>query len=355
MRRQSHRPVSVRRSVGVAEHRKARLRMHAGQLRANVLRFVAVATIGALGLVPATSAHAASAGERVAATRQAIEQAAEHWFAAQNEAAAIDAQIADIEHRLADAQARVAAARKLATARAITLYKTNDMSFASVLGNDALDAARRAELANQANAISQDAINGLTSAIDDLKEQRRDLEAQRAQQREILREVASVRASLDAQLGQARAQARREAEAALGAARGNAARVRATARLAALRIPYVAAPVAAPTSPDPAPAISAPTPDPAPAAGGGVSPHHDDPFLVCTRARESNGIYTAVSPSGYYGAYQFLPSTWDTTAVHAGRGDLVGVLPSRASEYDQDEMAWVLYQWQGKGPWGGRC
>jgi hypothetical protein len=62
-----------------------------------------------------------------------------------------------------------------------------------------------------------------------------------------------------------------------------------------------------------------------------------------------------VSPSGYYGAYQFLPSTWDTTAMHAGRADLVGVLPSHAGEYDQDEMAWALYQWQGKSPWGGRC
>ena len=22
---------------------------------------------------------------------------------------------------------------------------------------------------------------------------------------------------------------------------------------------------------------------------------------------------------------------------------------------DQDTIAWALYQWQGKGPWGGRC
>ena len=24
-------------------------------------------------------------------------------------------------------------------------------------------------------------------------------------------------------------------------------------------------------------------------------------------------------------------------------------------EYDQDEMAWDLYGWQGNAPWGGRC
>ena len=77
---------------------------------------------------------------------------------------------------------------------------------------------------------------------------------------------------------------------------------------------------------------------------------------MCTRAVESGGNYSIVSSNGlYYGAYQFLPATWNATAAHAGRMDLVGVLPSRASAYDQDEMAWTLYQWQGNGPWGGRC
>ena len=63
-----------------------------------------------------------------------------------------------------------------------------------------------------------------------------------------------------------------------------------------------------------------------------------------------------VNPSGpYLGAYQFLQSTWNMTAAHAGRGDLVGLPPNLASPYDQDEMAWALYQWQGTGPWGGSC
>ena len=93
----------------------------------------------------------------------------------------------------------------------------------------------------------------------------------------------------------------------------------------------------------------------APSNAGRVSPHHDDPFLVCTRARESAGDYRVVSSSGYYGAYQFAPTTWNAAASHAGRLDLVGVLPSVASEYDQDELAWALYQWQGNSPWGGRC
>jgi hypothetical protein len=83
---------------------------------------------------------------------------------------------------------------------------------------------------------------------------------------------------------------------------------------------------------------------------------HNQPYLACTRNRESRGNYSVVSASGlYYGAYQFLRTTWDVTAIHAGRSELVGVQPNTASEYDQDDLAWALYQWQGSGPWGGRC
>jgi len=92
--------------------------------------------------------------------------------------------------------------------------------------------------------------------------------------------------------------------------------------------------------------------------GGGPSALGADAFLACTRAHESDtaGGYRAVSPGGTYrGAYQFLPSTWNNTARHAGRDDLVGVDPAAASPADQDAIALHLYQWQGKGPWGGRC
>jgi hypothetical protein len=85
-----------------------------------------------------------------------------------------------------------------------------------------------------------------------------------------------------------------------------------------------------------------------------ISSHHDDPFLACVRQHESGGSYTVDNPNGsYHGAYQFSRSTWDATAQHAGRSDLVGVDPHEASVLDQDEMAWALYQWQGKAPWNG--
>ena len=79
---------------------------------------------------------------------------------------------------------------------------------------------------------------------------------------------------------------------------------------------------------------------------------------MCTRAHESDraGGYRAVNPSGTYrGAYQFSRSTWDNTARHAGRPDLVGVDPAAAAPADQDFLAFDLYQWQGAAPWGGRC
>ena len=63
-----------------------------------------------------------------------------------------------------------------------------------------------------------------------------------------------------------------------------------------------------------------------------------------------------MNPAGpYLGAYQFLQSTWNATANHMGRPGLVGVPPNIATPYDQDDVAWALYQWQGAAPWGGSC
>ena len=70
------------------------------------------------------------------------------------------------------------------------------------------------------------------------------------------------------------------------------------------------------------------------------------------RQCESSGRYTVISPNGlYHGAYQFLPSTWDSIAGRAGRADLIGVLPSQAAPADQDAMALYLYSLQGASPW----
>lgn len=61
-------------------------------------------------------------------------------------------------------------------------------------------------------------------------------------------------------------------------------------------------------------------------------------WLHALRMCETGGNYSAATGNGYYGAYQFLPSTWDSIARITGRHDLVGVLPSKASPADQDAM-----------------
>ncbi|MGQ0826357.1 MAG: transglycosylase family protein [Actinomycetota bacterium] len=101
------------------------------------------------------------------------------------------------------------------------------------------------------------------------------------------------------------------------------------------------------------PRALAAAPDAEPAPGPDVSQH---PFLTCTRRIESGGNYGAVNPSGRYrGAYQFARATWDNTARHAGRLDLVGIDPAAAPPPDQDFLALHLYEWQGASPWLGRC
>ena len=161
----------------------------------------------------------------------------------------------------------------------------------------------------------------------------------RARQATVVAALAKQQTALEHALAQAQ-QAYRDRLAAEARARAAAASSRATP---VGNVPVAPAP--------PAPVRVSPPPPPE----NGVNPHHDDPFLVCTRTRESSGVYTAVNASGYYGAYQFSQPTWDVTASHAGSPQLIGVRPDQASPWDQDQLGWVLYQWQGNAPWGGLC
>jgi septal ring factor EnvC (AmiA/AmiB activator) len=339
------------RSIGGAEHRKAR-RPRTGLTRSNVTRLVALACFCALVAFPA-AAHAQSTQQQLNATRHAIDITAQHWFAAQSKAAELDDHIARLERDIATAEVRVASAKQLATSLASTMYERASVTYTDMIGNDVIESARRAELIDRANAKNVSAIDELNSSLTDLRAQHKLLVRARSQQADALSEVASERASLETKLASLRDQAQREASAHVaGQGSHRAPQVHAAASGNAVVAAFPTAPSRAPA------AVTTPTPvaaSPPPSGRGGTSPHHNDPFLTCTRARESNGIYTVVSSSGYYGAYQFSPSTWDVTASHAGRLDLIGELPSRASAYDQDEQAWTLYQWQGKGPWGGRC
>ncbi|PID33466.1 hypothetical protein CR969_00615 [Candidatus Saccharibacteria bacterium] len=61
-------------------------------------------------------------------------------------------------------------------------------------------------------------------------------------------------------------------------------------------------------------------------------------WLLALRTCETHGNYKANTGNGYYGAYQFLPSTWNAIAKRTGRNDLVGILPHQANPADQDAM-----------------
>lgn len=65
------------------------------------------------------------------------------------------------------------------------------------------------------------------------------------------------------------------------------------------------------------------------------------------RACEAGGDYTRNSGNGYYGAYQFLPSTWDAVAPP----DYVGVRPDLAPAPIQDIAAQNLQRGSGWGQW----
>lgn len=61
-------------------------------------------------------------------------------------------------------------------------------------------------------------------------------------------------------------------------------------------------------------------------------------WLLALRTCETHGNYQANTGNGFYGAYQFMPATWDSIARISGRTDLVGVMPHEAAPADQDAM-----------------
>ena len=256
----------------------------------------------------------------MAAAQARADQAASAYIDALFKSQELDTQIAGIQESVARLEERVAALRDTAQIHALAAYKRSGTPVVAVLGADApaMETARRTVLLDYLNARDDDTAAQLRKAREGLQSQQNDLQAAQQQQNDVVTQLKGEEDRLNTELSAAQNQRRRASAIAAPAGGGLA--------------------------------LSNYVPQP------GENPHHNDPFLVCTRGIESKGNYQAYNPSGpYYGAYQFTQSTWDSTANHAGRGDLIGVDPRNASEYDQDDMAWTLYQWKGKGPWNGRC
>jgi hypothetical protein len=303
----------------------------------------------------AADAQASPNAQSVAELRAQADAIASRYFDALARYQALDRQIDENRHQVAVLAARARKARARARARALSAYRTSTVRLTTIIASDdALAFARRSRLVDEVNHRDQNVFNSLRAATRRLDSTRRELESDRQQQADALADLRNQSAVMDAKLALAQQLAQVEAQ-----------------KVAAL----IAAPPA--TTPAPAPAAVAETapstvattstttttlaapvkPVPPPYGGtSGTNPHHGDPFLTCVRTRESGGNYGVVNPAGpYLGAYQFLQATWNATANHMGRPELVGVPANTATPYDQDDVAWALYQWQGAAPWGGRC
>jgi hypothetical protein len=287
----------------------------------------------------------AAAAARVAAARQQADALASRYFAALNRGARLDVEITNLEARLRTEEANAAGLRARVAVRARQLYETAGSSLFSFFdGEDPLESARRSRLVAAATTRDNTVFTDLARQNEALRSRRKQLRDDQQQLQRVAAALHAAQTTMDAQLA--------AAQKALADAQSAAAAAARAAQQTAAAAPQRSGgrPVSQPPATIATPPIGA-----APAGGAGGS-HHDDPYLVCTRARESNGDYTVVNPAGpWYGAYQFAQSTWNSAANHAGRLDLVGVPPNAASPSDQDDVAWALYQWQGKGPWGGLC
>jgi hypothetical protein len=298
-----------------------------------VVTFGTLVSGGTAGADPAQEADAT-----VNALRAEADRAAADYFDALATSQALDTQMTEIEGRLPKLADRRRTLLGRAEDRAVAAYKRAGAQLGLVIASgDILTAARRARWLDRLNQRDNDTFDELGRVTTELETQRQQLRDARATQTAALAELDARGRDIDAKLQAAEDRSRELAAQAARAAQSAAS---------AAEAPRPVNPSGGGGAPPVAPPDYQPTP--------GVHPNHDDPFLVCTRAHE--GSYTSYNPAGpYMGAYQFLQSTWNGAANHAGRSDLVGVPPNTASEYDQDDVAWALYQWRGAGPWGGRC
>ncbi|MEX1007106.1 MAG: transglycosylase family protein [Acidimicrobiia bacterium] len=311
---------------------------------------VAVIALLALPLVGGPARAADADGEQsIAALRSQADAIAGRYFDALARYATLDREITANRKVVAALAAGARRARADARDRAVSAYRTSSAQLSSIVdSHDSLAAARRVRLIDHVNERDQAIYSRLRATTKALSMRRRALEADRKAQADALDSLHEQSTAMEAKLALAQQQQQQQQE-------------QEQARLAAQTIAAPATTAAPPdstlpTTTAPPPKVVTPAPPPNYQGTPGVHPKHVDPFLTCVRTRESGGNYRAVNPAGpYLGAYQFLQATWNGAANHAGRTNLVGVPANLATPYDQDDVAWALYQWQGAGPWGGAC
>ena len=280
----------------------------------------------AFGGATTAGAQTGPSGSSVESLRQQADAAAGAYFSALDHYQALTAQIASIEAQLPGLRAQEAANLKSTVQRAVAAYEQGGSGQLSAImdSSDLLDAARRTQWLQVLNAADDHSLAGLKATSARLHSEERTLQSDQASSAAALQVLNAEGQTINVELTAAVTQQNRLAAAAAASA---------------------------------APPASVGEAGSGPLGGGGGSSapsSSEDAFLACVKQRESGGNYQAVNPSNqYFGAYQFSQATWNATANHAGRTDLINVRPDHASPADQDAMARVLYEWQGRGPWAG--
>jgi hypothetical protein len=323
-----------------------------------------LAAVSVAALLPATPARAqtppdpaaaAAAGDAaVADLRSQADALAGRYFEALGHVGEIQQKADEIEARLPTLRAETERLRDLTRERAVAAYKRAGRDLGAVVGaKDPLAAARRAGWLDRLNQRDGVTLASQQDATAKLDAQRSALKAARDDAEHALADAKAQGDQINALLANAEHQRQAVIAAAANPPTATAPDVP-TGNAEPATTPTTSATTTTTTAPPPKSTPPAAPPSYVPT--GGVHPAHNEPFLVCTRTRESSGNYAAYNPAGpYLGAYQFLQATWNSAANHAGRTELINVPPNTASQYDQDDMAWTLFQWQGSRPWGGLC
>ena len=321
--------------------------------------------------VATLKAQATSISQKLIQEQLQVEAYQQQYSVASARTAAEARAIAQVGQQISQDQQQISARTTLVRTEAIRSYTDFGTGSASV---DAALFSGNEEKAQAASEYSSIAVGNITTALDQLRTAQLTLQAQESSLRRQRQQdqvdqsrqatylgqagatedqLASLHAEVTGQLATAvAAQSAAQSEAAAAAV---AAAQRAAAKSTATHTsPSPTAPSATTAAPGPGPTTTTATPvdtstnttDPA-----------LNPFLQCVVQAESGGNYGAVSPDGLYmGAFQFSQPTWNTAAQAAGRPDLVGVPPNRASKADQDTVAVALYALDGERPWlGDRC
>jgi septal ring factor EnvC (AmiA/AmiB activator) len=177
-----------------------------------LVAFLAASLLATATLV-GVAAGAASADDplaraqaRITAAQRAADEAAASFDDAQTRFYSLQGNVARTQRAVDAAMARSQRLVRIVRARALVAYKGGGgVSFDALLGDtaDALDAGRRAVLFDKANARSLSVVDELEATTHDLRERRRVLQAQIADQATALQSLRARQAELQQQLATA--------------------------------------------------------------------------------------------------------------------------------------------------------